>query len=179
MDKEEAVISIHKLNYVYLAMNKCLTDDWEKIFQMGGLTYPQSKLLIILRETGECTMSKIAEKGLWHMSTVTELVNRMEKEGYIEKAIDLIDKRVVNVRITQKGIDVLDNTKKLYYKHSDAYNALLNLDKEELDAAFDTIAKVCRNIKHITGPCPLTMALEKAEHPTCNCIDIMKCVCGE
>lgn len=179
MDREEAVKSIHKLNYVYLAMNKCLIDDWEKIVQFGGLTYPQAKLLIILRENGECTMSMIAEKGLWHMSTVTELVNRMEKEGYVKKQIDHIDKRVVRVHITQQGIDILDNTKKLYYKYSDAFNALLDMDKKELDAAFETIAKVCKNIKHITGPCPLSIALEKAEHPTCNCIDIMKTVCEE
>ena len=179
MTREEAVVCIHKLNYIYLSLNKCMIDDWEKIVQLGGLTYPQSKLLIILRENGECTMSMIAEKGLWHMSTVTELVNRMDKEGYVEKQIDQMDKRVVRVRITQKGIDVLDSTKRLYYKNSDVFNALLNMDKKDLDNSFDIIVKVCKNIKHVTGPCPLSDYMEKIENPKCNCLDIMNSVYRE
>lgn len=179
MTREEAVITIHKLNFLYLSLNKCMIDDWEKIVQLGGLTYPQAKLLIILTECGECTMSTIADKGFWHMSTVTELVNRMEKEGYVGRKIDQIDKRVVKVHITQKGREVLDNTKRLYYKHSDAYNALLSMDKKDLDNAFDIITKVCKNIKHIDGPCPLSIYMEKAEKPTCNCLDIMRSVYEE
>lgn len=174
MDKEAAVISIHKLNYVYLAMHKCVIDDWEKIVQLGGLTYPQTKLLIILRESGQSTMSQLAEKGFWHMSTVTELVNRMDKEGMVKKQIDHIDKRVVKVNITEKGLETLNNTKRLYYKNSDIFHALLDMDKKELDVAFNTFAKICRSTKGIEGPCVLSIALEKIENPSCNCLEILR-----
>lgn len=174
MDKEAALISVHKLNYVYLAMNKCFVDDWEKMVQMGGLTYPQTKLLIILKESGQSTMSQLAEKGFWHMSTVTELANRMEKDKLVEKHIDQIDKRVVRVDITEKGIQTLNNTKRLYYKKSDIFNALIGMDKQELDAAFDTFSKICKNTKGIEGPCMLSIALDSVEHPKCNCLEILR-----
>ncbi|MEA4961933.1 MarR family winged helix-turn-helix transcriptional regulator [Lutispora sp.] len=173
MNKEDALISLHKLNYVYLATNKCVIDDWEKIVQLGGLTYPQTKLLIILKEGGQATMSQIAERGLWHMSTVTELVNRMDKEDLLRKQIDQIDKRVVKVDITEKGVEVLNHTKRLYFKNSDIFKGLLSMDKKDLDAAFDVFASICRNTKGVVGPCGLTTALETAENPKCNCLEIL------
>lgn len=178
MDKEAALISLHKLNYVYLAVNKCFIDDWEKIVQMGGLTYPQAKLLIILKEGGQSTMSQIAERGLWHMSTVTELVNRMDKEDLVSKRIDQIDKRVVKVDITEKGVEVLNHTKRLYFRNSDIFRGLLAMDKKDLDAAFDVFAKICRNTKGVVGPCGLTTALEMVEHPKCNCLEILNSLDG-
>lgn len=174
MNKEEALISVHKLNYVYLAMNKCFVDDWEKIVQLGGITYPQSKLLIILKENGQSTMSQLAEKGYWHMSTVTELANRMEKEKLVQKHIDQIDKRVVRVDITEKGIKTLDNTKRLYYRNSDIFNALIGMNKQDLDVAFDVFSKICKNTKGIEGPCMLSIAMESIEHPKCNCLEILR-----
>lgn len=164
MDKTQAYICVHKLNLIHQGLNKCFVDDWENIVSLGGLTFPQTKLLIILKENGQCNMSKLSEKGFWHMSTVTELVSRMEKEGYVSKYIDQVDKRVVMVKITSKGIEALDNTELLYFNNSKIFNALLKMDKEDMDKACDVLCKVCKNVKGIEGRCKMEENLESFEN---------------
>lgn len=164
MNKFDAFISVHKLNLIYQGLNKCFIDDWENIVSLGGLTFPQTKLLTILLENGQSNMSQLSEKGFWHMSTVTELVNRMEKEGYLSKCIDQIDKRIVRVEITNKGKESLENTKMLYFNNSKIFNALINMNKEDLDKACDTLCNICKGVKGIEGHCKMEETLESFEN---------------
>ncbi|WHH57885.1 MarR family transcriptional regulator [Petroclostridium sp. X23] len=72
--------------------------------------------------------------------TVTQLVNGLESNGFVERSIDPEDRRVVQIRLTEKGEDVIK-------KASDAFHASLNglveyLGQEKSAALIELLSEV-------------------------------------
>ena len=57
----------------------------------------------LLFENGACNMSELARRVGRTKSTMTVLVNKLEKEGYVRKISDPEDSRGVLVELTSKG----------------------------------------------------------------------------
>ncbi len=58
---------------------------------------------------GPQTMSILSQSLGIAKSTTTGLIKRLEKEGFVEREVKSDDKRVVFVKITQKGVDVINS----------------------------------------------------------------------
>ncbi len=58
---------------------------------------------------GPQTMSTLSQSLGIAKSTTTGLIKRLEKEGFVEREVNNDDKRVVFVRITQKGVNVINS----------------------------------------------------------------------
>lgn len=74
-----------------------------KIFNEGGLTSAQFAVLEVLYHKGDLRISEIIEKILSTGGNMTVVINNLEKEQLVEKHIDVEDKRVTLIRITEKG----------------------------------------------------------------------------
>ena len=57
-------------------------------------------------------LSKLANQLMRNINSVSELVNRMEKAGLIEKIKDLPDKRAVRIELTKKGEKIFQENAK-------------------------------------------------------------------
>jgi DNA-binding MarR family transcriptional regulator len=70
------------------------------------LTVAGYMVLAMLSEsaTRECRMSKLAELTNTSQSRLSRIVARLEKDGYVTRAMDANDRRVVLARITEAGI---------------------------------------------------------------------------
>ncbi len=69
-----------------------------------GLTSAQLAVLTILNGLGgELRTSTIGERLRAHASTVTGIVDRMVRDGWVERVNDELDRRVVRVRLTPRG----------------------------------------------------------------------------
>lgn len=69
-----------------------------------GLTSAQLAVLTILHGLGgELRTSAIGERLRAHASTVTGIVDRMVRDGWVERVADEQDRRVVRVRLTPRG----------------------------------------------------------------------------
>lgn len=106
--KEDEIL--HTLLNLIRGLYKAIDEDWRKAAAKSGLTVSQQHLLWILKFEDGCTLSEISEYGLWHLSTVMDLVERMEKAGLIHKEVDSTDARTKRVFITEKGKEVLKST---------------------------------------------------------------------
>ncbi|HYF96106.1 MAG TPA: MarR family transcriptional regulator [Symbiobacteriaceae bacterium] len=73
-----------------------------------GVTPPQFEALLTLREFGALTMGELCEKMFLACSTATDLVDRMERNGLVERVRDKADRRVVRLRVLEKGEQVAD-----------------------------------------------------------------------
>ena len=71
------------------------------------LSLPQYTLLAVLGEQGECTMGQLAEPLGITMGAVTSLVDRLIHLGYAARERSTEDRRVVKVRLTPEGRDML------------------------------------------------------------------------
>jgi len=74
------------------------------------LTPSQFNVLRILRGARPASMSsrEISERMVTHDSDLTRLLDRLEGSGWISKSRDERDRRVVNVRITNAGLKVVE-----------------------------------------------------------------------
>jgi DNA-binding MarR family transcriptional regulator len=82
----------HAFNRVY----KPLLDALE-------LTYPQYLVMVALWANDDQTVGKLGEKLFLESSTLTPLLKRLEKIGYVDRSRDPADERQVRVRLTDLG----------------------------------------------------------------------------
>jgi DNA-binding MarR family transcriptional regulator len=71
-----------------------------------GLTGPQVSTLKILEAVGELSLSELSERMSARNSTVTGIVDRMERDGLVVRERSSTDRRVVIIRATEKGRDI-------------------------------------------------------------------------
>lgn len=72
------------------------------------ITSPQFDALIVLNNEGELTIGELSGKLYLAYSTTTDLVDRLERAGYVARQRDLTDRRVVRVQLRQPGIDMIE-----------------------------------------------------------------------
>ncbi|WP_374711412.1 MarR family winged helix-turn-helix transcriptional regulator [Symbiobacterium terraclitae] len=72
------------------------------------ITSPQFDALLVLREHGELTMGELCAKMYLACSTATDLIDRMERNGLIERVRDTADRRVIRLRVLPKGSELIE-----------------------------------------------------------------------
>ena len=73
-----------------------------------NISFAQFFLLSYLASSKELTMTNIAKKMGHSTSAATGLVDRLEKLGYMERTHAIDDRRKVMVRVTSKGLDLVN-----------------------------------------------------------------------
>ena len=82
----------HAMNRVY----KPMLDEL-------GLTYPQYLALSVLWEKDDQIVGALCERLYLESNTLTPLLKRLEKLGYLERKRDVEDERKVRVSLTKSG----------------------------------------------------------------------------
>jgi DNA-binding MarR family transcriptional regulator len=77
----------------------------EKVVGIGGASL---WALAEIGETANITVSKLASAMSIHQSTASNLIDKLENKGYIIRIRSLIDRRVVNLTITDIGRVLLE-----------------------------------------------------------------------
>jgi DNA-binding MarR family transcriptional regulator len=68
-----------------------------------GLTGPQVSALKILEAVGDLSLTELSERMSARNSTITGIVDRMERDGLVVRERSQTDRRVVIIRATDKG----------------------------------------------------------------------------
>jgi MarR family transcriptional regulator, organic hydroperoxide resistance regulator len=68
-----------------------------------GLTGPQVTAIKMLEAFGDLSLSELSEHMSAHNSTITGVVDRMAKGGLVERVRSTEDRRVVRIRLTERG----------------------------------------------------------------------------
>jgi DNA-binding MarR family transcriptional regulator len=67
------------------------------------LTGPQLTVLKMLEGVGDLSLSELSDRIRAQNSTVTGIIDRMEREGLVARARSTEDRRVVKIKLTDKG----------------------------------------------------------------------------
>jgi len=79
-----------------------------------GLVVSHGNILDILYENnGKLTMKEIGEGIHRSKSTVTQLVDRLLKAGYVTKESDSVDRRYTYILLTEKGLSIKKDFKEI------------------------------------------------------------------
>ena len=73
----------------------------------GKITLPQFFVLSHLDKHGESKMNELAKVMDVTTAAATGIVDRLVRYGYIMRAYNPKDRRVINIRLTQKGSDLV------------------------------------------------------------------------
>ena len=119
---------------------KAIHDYSRDVSDNFGITAPQLWALKTISLHRSLSQGELSEKMYLHPSTITGVVNRLEKKGYVERDRNQKDRRVVKVRLTPKGKALAKKTPnpiqgKMIY-------GLKNLKKRDLNSIYRSIQKL-------------------------------------
>lgn len=107
-----------------------------------GITLKQNNILIILdHEEFPMTTSEIRDQMIDNVSDVTRLIDRLVTKGYVRRKKQAKDKRLVDISITQLGIELLDRIS----IHTTLENLANTLDESDVEQLNLLLGKL-RNI---------------------------------
>lgn len=117
----------------------------KKIQKEHGVSIPQVLCLNFLRESEnyQTTQGELRKFLNLNPSTVSGIINRLEKKGYLARLPKTGDKRVVNIALTSAGDKLLSTMPALL--HEQLSEKLLQLSDEEfeiVEAGLNTLVKI-------------------------------------
>ncbi|BCU70265.1 transcriptional regulator [Stygiolobus caldivivus] len=92
-----------------------------------GLTYTEVQVLYYLTQ-GEKNVTSLAKLVDVNKSTMVEVLDKLDRLGYVSRERDAEDRRVVKVRITESGESILEQVRARY---KELINSLLDKVKEK------------------------------------------------
>ncbi len=75
------------------------------------VTPAQSGILFLLKAKDGLTMTALGRELGLDNATITGLVDRLERDGFVRRKKSESDRRALNVRITPEGVDEVDRAK--------------------------------------------------------------------
>lgn len=119
----------HKATVNLLFSSNWLMENIKKFLQSEDITPQQYNILRILRGSGKpLSTLQIRERMLDKMSDTSRIVDRLLKKGFVEKKTSQADKRLVDVTISAKGIELLG---RLDNKNASLDGIMFNLSHDE------------------------------------------------
>ena len=115
----------HKAVVNLIFTHNWLMDSIKTIFDKGDITPQQYNILRILRGAKQpLSTLQIRQRMLDKMSDTSRIVDRLIKKELVQKMVCAVDKRLVDVTITEKGLQLLDEL--------DLYNVEMDAILKEL-----------------------------------------------
>ena len=113
----------------------------KRLAKETGLTAPQILLLQAIRRLEGAAIGQLASEVSLSQATVTTILDRLEKRGYIERARSTVDKRKVHVHLTDMGIEVLRDAPTPLQEHfARQFNDLQEWEQTMLITALQRVA---------------------------------------
>ncbi|MFC0188350.1 MarR family transcriptional regulator [Fictibacillus aquaticus] len=97
--------NMHMMVNYMRGVYKVLEEDWQKSAKSIGLTQAEQHILWIVHFEQEATVTRIAQIGLWDVSTVMQVIKRLREKGLVDILKKNSDRRVSYVKLTDEGID--------------------------------------------------------------------------
>ncbi len=110
------------------ALSRQITALYRPYLEKLGLTYPQYLVMMILWEHKSKTVKELGEILLLDSGTLTPLLKRMETSGLVNRKRSEDDERIVNIIITEKGLDLKKQAEDIPFKIKEKLQA----DDEQL-----------------------------------------------
>jgi len=119
---------------------KAIQDYSHEVFIKFGVTGPQLWVLKTIFQNGSLSLGDLSKQMYLHPSTISGVVDRLERKGYVWRDRDREDRRVVRVQLTPKGKRLVKRSPnpvqgKMIY-------GLRRLKKEKLNLVCESVQKL-------------------------------------
>lgn len=120
--------------------NRCFMDEQLRKRGITELGFSHVRIIIILHIFKVLSMKEVTEKISKDKSTVTILVNKLEKKGYLRKKVCDEDRRVTYLELEEKAKEILN----IIFEVSDIFQNRVEeiLDEEERKMLIKIMSKL-------------------------------------
>ena len=116
-----------------------------------GLTYPQYLTMLVLWQYNKLSVNDIGNKLILESNTLTPLLKRLEKQGLITRNRSTHDERVVEISLTEEGLNLKKKVSVIPEKLALSLSSS-GITPEELEQMKKTLLKLI-NISEESHPC--------------------------
>lgn len=103
MDKKIPLRLDQQFCFPVYAASRLIIRAYQPLLAPLGISYPQYLVFLLLWEEDGRSMKDLRERLLLNSNTITPLIKRMEKEGWLQRQKDPQDERVWRIYLTDKG----------------------------------------------------------------------------
>lgn len=119
----------------------------KEVARQAELTGPQLTVLKMLEGVGDLSLSGLSERIRAQNSTVTGIIDRMEREGLVARIRSTEDRRVVHIRLTDKGARI---ARDIPVEPMEIFrNALEGLSAGETRDLLRILTKIAKSVRSI------------------------------
>ncbi len=138
MDKYDALKLENQLCFPLYACAREVVKMYRPYLDELGLTYTQYIAMMVFWEMGECSAKELGEKLFLDSGTLTPVLKSLEKKGLVKRERSSSDERLLNVRITEKGMELRERAVEVPGKIA----GCIDLDGEEAMKLYRTLYKI-------------------------------------
>jgi len=93
----------NQLCFALYTANRKMIQQYKPLLDPMKLTYPQYLVMLVLLEEDHITVKCLGEKLSLDSGTLTPMLKRMEKTGYVTRERSIEDERKVIISLTKEG----------------------------------------------------------------------------
>lgn len=137
-----------KLFIVLSRASKVIAEDAHKLIDTCGLNHTEFAVMELLHHSGRQPIQKIGQKILYGSGSMTYVVDKLQKRGFVERILCDKDKRVRYISITKAGGELMDS---IFPEHAkNIENLMSGLNADEQDVAIELIRKLGLSVRNLS-----------------------------
>ncbi|KAF1005495.1 MAG: Transcriptional regulator SlyA [Luteibacter sp.] len=140
----ESGASLHRIGQIYRTFIKQVDEPLRQV----GLAVGQLPVLVTLKNAGASSQAELARVAQVEQPSMAQLLNRMERDGLIERVPDPADGRSRLVSLTGQATRRLPAGKAVM--DSLAVKALEGFSREERDVLQDLLSRIQANLERVS-----------------------------
>jgi DNA-binding MarR family transcriptional regulator len=131
----------HKLNVNLIYTYHWISSQVATQFQDFGVTPQQYNILRILRgqHPNPCTIQLLKSRMLDRQSDASRLVDRLSSKGLVERHVCPVDRRKMDVKITNEGLNLLTRMEPLIADSDNLFDQISEQEAQTLNELLDRI----------------------------------------
>ena len=127
----------NQLCFPLYAASREIINRYTPFLKELNITYTQYLVFLVLWEKEKISVKELGNILLLDSGTLTPLLKKLEKDGYIIRSRDVNDERIVNISLTKKGYDLRNKAKDIPLKVGSCINN--NIDINHLKKLLDEL----------------------------------------
>ena len=143
MDKYDSLKLENQLCFPLYAAAKEIVRKYKPFLEEIDLTYTQYITMMVMWEEEEINVTHLGEKLYLDSGTLTPLLKKLEKKGYITRQRSKDDERTLDVKVTEEGLKLRDQALSIPSNIS----GCIKLSKDEAIILYKTLNKILDELK--------------------------------
>ncbi len=137
-----------KLFIVLSRAQKAINETTNQFFQQNGLNPTEFAVLELLYHKGRQPLQQIGNKILLASGSITYVVDKLEKRGYLNRISCATDRRVTYAEVSEKGAAFMAE---IFPKHEQQLHEMMSvLSPEEKEQLIELVKKLGLSIKDLS-----------------------------